>query len=152
MVQDKVKKQDKMIKVYIKDTLDKGRGVFAAKDIKKGDIIEICPLIVLPEKDDPYIEKSNLSAYWLRWGEDGKKIAIMLGFGSIYNHAYKPNSELCEDFEKDVITFIALQDIAKDEEITYNYYAGYDDPMEPVELIKDPKSENPEWFFLHPKK
>jgi uncharacterized protein len=97
----------------------KGRGVFAAKDFEKGETVEICPVVVLPKKDIEHIDKTDLERYYFIWTED--KIAICLGYGSIYNHSMNPNCDFDLDHDKMVIVFTAIKDIAKGEEMTFSY-------------------------------
>jgi len=63
-------------------------------------------------------------------------LALALGFGSIYNHSYKPNATYKINQREMIVDFIALDIIKKDSEITFNYSSGSDK--------KDKKS--PLWF------
>lgn len=49
-------------KIYIsKSFIPKaGRGIFAAMNIKKGEIIEICPVFVLPKQDYSIVKKTAI--------------------------------------------------------------------------------------------
>ncbi len=105
-----------------------GRGVFTAQPIRAGSLIEICPVIVLPETELPVIHKTELHDYYFLWGEDEKSCAIALGFGSLYNHAYDANAEYILDLDEQTIDFYAVRDIEVDEEITVNYNGWPDDP------------------------
>jgi SET domain-containing protein len=46
----------------------RGRGIFATKNIKKGTVIEISPVIVLTEKERKTIEETLLFHYVFEWG------------------------------------------------------------------------------------
>ena len=98
-----------------------GRGVFTAEDIKKGSIVEICPVIVLPKKDRAHLDQTKLHDYYFIWGKKEKKCAIILGFGSIYNHSFKPNAEYDPDFKGKTLSFYALKKIKAGTEITVIY-------------------------------
>ena len=108
-----------------------GRGVFAGKEYKKGDCIEVCPMIVFSEPSIPHIDKTELAQYYYEWGDDHKKGAIALGFGSIYNHSYESNAMFVQDFIKNVINIIAITTIPKNTEITTNYNG---DPIDKTPL------------------
>lgn len=108
-----------------------GRGVFTAEPIKEGSLIEICPVIILPEEELPIIHNTYLHDYYFLWGEDEKRCAIALGFGSLYNHAYDANAEYILDLDENTIDFYSVRDIEVGEEITVNYNGLPDDP-EPV--------------------
>lgn len=113
-----------------------GRGIFAAKSIKKGETIEQCPVIVLPSKDYPIVKKTTLKNYYFMWGKT--TCGVCLGFGSIYNHSYLPNATYKKRISEKVIEFIAIMDINKGEEITVNYNYGNPDDKKPL-WIKDIK-------------
>lgn len=101
-----------------------GRGVFAKQDIKKGEIIEICPVIEVPRKDVSNMRESILVNYYFYFAKDKSKLAIALGFGSIYNHSYEPNATYKKLHKDKIITFVALKSIKKNEEITVSYNYG----------------------------
>jgi hypothetical protein len=98
-----------------------GRGVFAARDISEGDLIEICPVLLFNKQELPHIRSTVLDNYYFDWGESGEHYAVCLGLGSLYNHATFPNAEYGMDFDGLTIEFVAIRDIAAGEEITVNY-------------------------------
>lgn|ERR1019366_7261023 len=114
--------------ICVKTVKGKGRGVFAKSPIKKGTVIECVPVLLIPLKDlvdgeaNPFLNK-----YLYVWNK--KAFAVSLGYGSLYNHSYEPNAEYI--FGPARLTYRALSDIAKAEEITinYNYYPGNRTPM-----------------------
>jgi len=83
-------------KIYLSNSKIKnaGRGIFAAQNIKKDEVIEICPIILIEEKEVSNLRKTELHNYYFMWGDDktNHKAAICLGFGSLYNHSYSPNA------------------------------------------------------------
>ena len=101
-----------------------GRGVFARRDIKKDEIIESCPIIEVPKNDRSNLSESILVTYFFYFGKNKKRVVLALGFGSIYNHSYKPNAIFRIKQKDMIIDFVALKDIKKDDEITVNYYNG----------------------------
>ena len=98
-----------------------GRGIFTKEFIPEGSIIEICPVIVLPENERPIIHNTGLHDYYFLWGDDQNEAAIALGYGSLFNHAVHPNAEYIVDYEMITLEFMALRDIEAGEEITINY-------------------------------
>jgi SET domain-containing protein len=114
----------------MKNTDKYGRGIFANRDIKKGEFIEEAPVIVVPEKEWKLMRKSILTNYVFRWDEDK---AIALGYGSLYNHSYTPNARYYSNIENHSIDFYAREDIKENEEITVNYNG-------------DPEDQSPLWF------
>jgi len=122
-------------KIYIRQSkiLNAGRGVYARRDIKKDEIIEKCPIIEVPKRDMANLRESILVTYFFYFGKNKERLAVALGFGSIYNHTYKPNAKYKIKHTEKTIDFIALNDIKKDEEITVNYNSN-------------PKNKRPLWF------
>ncbi|HZZ98804.1 MAG TPA: SET domain-containing protein [Candidatus Saccharimonadia bacterium] len=104
-----------------------GRGVFAGRDIKKGELIETCPMVVIDKKFVRHLDKTELQNYYFEWGDDFEHGAIALGFGSLYNHSFAPNAVFKQDFDGKVIRVTALEDIGKGMEITFNYNGEVDD-------------------------
>lgn len=98
-----------------------GRGVFAKHSIKKDEVIEICPVLeILP--DDLLTENASyLHEYLFFYGEKKKKVLLALGFGSLYNHSYRPNAVYSIKEKEKVFEVKAIRDIPKDTEITFNY-------------------------------
>jgi SET domain-containing protein len=105
----------------MRDVPGKGRGMFATKKIKKGTIIEICPVIPIKKREWKDMDETILSHYAFEWGSTGKDACLVLGHGSIYNHSYDPNADNFNDMENVCMEFVATRDIAKGEEITINY-------------------------------
>lgn len=111
----------KDLPLYIGPSPISGRGVFCRKALLHGGLIETCPVIVLPKDDVAHIDQTRLHDYYFIWGKNDQKAAIILGFGSLYNHSFQPNAEYHPDYERGVLVFYALQDIPADVEITVNY-------------------------------
>jgi len=122
--------------IYIKQSkiLNAGRGVYALCNIKKGEIIEKCPIIEVPRHDMANLKESILVTYFFFFGKKKERLLIALGFGSIYNHSHNPNAIYKIKLKENTINFIALSDIKKDEEITFNYSYG------------NPKNKGSLWF------
>ena len=95
------------------------RGVFARRTFRSGDVIEIAPVILVPNTQRALIRQTGLENYVFDWG--GGCTAVALGYGSLYNHAYNPNAQYCQDIDRKTLEFFALSDIAEGEEITINY-------------------------------
>jgi uncharacterized protein len=105
--------------VEIRRIKGKGRGVFARREIAKGEVFERVPLLIMTS--DEYakgLSNSPLKDYCFAWGDD--QVVLALGYGSLYNHSYKPNARY-EDVGTATKAFVALRAIAKGEEITINY-------------------------------
>ena len=107
-----------------------GRGIFADRYIKKGELIEEAHVIIIPKQEWKQMKKSVLLNYVFRWGKDK---AIALGYGSLFNHSITPNAKYITNIKNQTIDFYARQDIQKEEEILVNYNG-------------DPSDQSPVWF------
>lgn len=117
----------KPAEAYIKETgTAKGRGVFAARDFKKDEVVEVVPVIVMYR---PFVKVPPvLQTIVFNWTALAKLAqpasAVALGFGSMYNHANPANMVYHANLEDKTIHYIAITDIAKDGELTINYNSG----------------------------
>ncbi|MBN8687979.1 MAG: SET domain-containing protein-lysine N-methyltransferase [Chitinophagales bacterium] len=107
--------------LYIKHVKGKGRGVFSSIPLYKDDLVEICPLIVLPAADFEAAISSRLADYFFNFVKEDKTLALVLGFGSLYNHSVYSNATYQLDREARVMYYYALQDIPAHTEICINY-------------------------------
>lgn len=114
---------------------EKGRGVFATAPIKAGDLIERCPVIIVPIAEKDLIDKSMLYYYYYAWDPDEEGIALSLGYGSIYNHSFSPNANFDRNFAGGFIDYIAIKDIQAGDEVTVNYN-GEPDDQEPLPFLQ----------------
>jgi len=109
----------------------KGRGAFANKDIVKGTIIDIAPVVLIPNRDYKKIRKTVLYNYCYIWEDPDHepefKNAITLSVSQFINHSYDPNVKYLYDYRSKAIEFEAIHDISKGEEITVNYNGLVDD-------------------------
>jgi len=114
-------------KIYVSESKIKnaGRGVFASQDINRDEVIEICPIIEVPLNDVSNLKESILVNYYFSFDDGKDLLAIVLGFGSVYNHSYEPNTTYKKMSKDKVIEFKTIKNVKKDEEITVNYNYGY---------------------------
>ena len=108
---------------HVKDTgTPKGRGVFAARPFHKGDVVEICPVILVRCTFDevPRDLRMVLFGWKALTGLDGV-LAMALGYGSLYNHDNPANMRYAATGDGQGLIFIADADIGQGEELTINY-------------------------------
>jgi SET domain-containing protein len=120
----------RLASLYIAETANRGRGVFTAEALHAGDVIEVCPVIIIPKRELPIIHKTVLHDYYFLWGENLDDCAIALGYGSLYNHELHPNANFILDLENLTIDIEAIRDIEAGEEITLNYHGEPGDESE----------------------
>ena len=101
------------------------RGVFATRDIKKGEIVHEAPVISYPNDQHQYIEQTLLADYAFEYGINHS--AILLGYGMLFNHSYQPNANYEIDFNEHTFNFYAYKDIKAGDEILINYNGDVDD-------------------------
>src|SRR4051794_30519714 len=102
-------------KGYVASAGSKGRGVFARKNLKKGELVESSPYIEIPARDYAVLNKTIVTFYW--YEVKGRKCAIGLGYTSLYNHSRDPNAEFSLNSHRKKITIKAIRNIRKNEEI-----------------------------------
>ena len=100
--------------IYVKETENKGFGVFSRVDFKKGDLIEtgIARCIDIDGNENPYL---------FTWSEDRTKWAFLSGCATFYNTSLTPNVIVNRYFEDNRFTIKAIQDISKDTELMHTY-------------------------------
>ena len=108
--------------VWRKISDEKGRGVFAMRDIRKGEVIEIAPVVTV-DKDNVVENGCAPDGYLLQWDEDtpGEEFAMPLGYVMLYNHNSDPTLEIESDLNEYTMTVKAARDIKSGEELTWNY-------------------------------
>lgn len=103
-------------RLYVAVTKEHGRGVFAAQPFKKGEVIERCPILLVPLcEHDLVVMKEYIFDF------HGTP-AIALGLGSLYNHSRDPN--VWYSFMSDGIDWIemrAARDIDMGEQLFVDY-------------------------------
>jgi SET domain-containing protein len=119
--------------IYMKDTGKYGRGIYAARDIKKGELLEQSPVFISSRTERKYLKMTVIFDYCFNWGENYEQTAIALGYGSIFNHSYTPNATFVNNLDNLTLDFYSIADIKEGEEITINYNG-------------DPNDKSPLWF------
>ncbi len=105
--------------IYITIDPTKGRCVMASRAYIAGEVIEICPVIVVPNEELKHLDLTCLYDYYFNWNE--KDAAIALGYGSIYNHSTTPNAAYLTYYDEKLIHIIAYKHINANTEILINY-------------------------------
>lgn len=114
-----------------------GNGVFATRDFQKGEPIETCPVIPIPEKlrlSNKDNEVLDYLEYWFfEWNEDKKGDAMVLGYGMIYNHSDSPNANYKVDLKNNTVSFFANQPIPSGSEIFIDYRFAKQEYLEMID-------------------
>ncbi|NVD73734.1 SET domain-containing protein-lysine N-methyltransferase [Duganella sp. BJB1802] len=111
-------------KLIVKDTgTKKGRGVYANQMFHCGEIVEKCPVILIPKQLSLPIEVQTLLFDWTTLAKAEDLYALAAGFGSMYNHSNPSNLRYAADRDGKLLLFIAVTTIYQGEELTINYNA-----------------------------
>jgi hypothetical protein len=101
---------------------EKGRGMFALRDFKKGEILETAP--VIPVAKENVVDSGEApDGYLLDWdgNYENEEYCMPLGYIMMYNHSKEPNIMLDQDYDKYTMQAIAIRDIKKGEELCWDY-------------------------------
>jgi hypothetical protein len=104
--------------------------VFAVVDFAPDDVIERCPLVIVPAEQAALVCGTVLGHYAYGW-DDGA-VAIALGCGSLYNHDPAPNATYEESDDghgNPTIVVRAERAIAAGDEILIDYTGGGTQPL-----------------------
>jgi SET domain-containing protein len=113
-----------MADLIVKQSANRGRGVFAARRFRVDEVIEVCPVIALSSTEAAKLDDTQLYNYYFGWGAENRGAAIALGFGSLYNHSYTPNAAYRKSEADSTISIIAVKPIAPEDEILIKYNFG----------------------------
>lgn len=114
-----------MLKVVeIKESPLHGKGVFAKRNIEKGEVIAICQMALIHVNENlPEV----LATLQFPWTDDYDAICLS-DVGSFFNHDKNANAEVINrDFTNLVQTFGAKTAISKGDEIMIFYNQAFED-------------------------
>ena len=104
-------------KVSVKDC-EFGLGVFANKNLKKNEIVEVGVMTILKNVD------GNENEHLFTWSNDKKTWACGSGCLAFYNHSNSPNVIKVGDIKNNKMKVVALRDIKKGEELRNRYFSA----------------------------
>lgn len=119
--------------LYIAESPQKGRGVFAKEYLPPGMVVEVSPVIVFDAADRRKLEETALYNYIFEWGEDNSLCCVALGYVSLYNHRSPANCEYSMYFEEALMKVTTMLSVEQGEELTINYSTDWNE-------------EKPVWF------
>jgi SET domain-containing protein len=123
------------VPLEIRTVPGKGRGIFAARDLAEGEILEEAPVLLFSSDDAERLEATALGNHYFHWegdaDDEGWRGALALGLVSLANHSANANAGVWQDFAKDRLVLEALRPIAQGEEILIDYEVElWFDPIE----------------------
>lgn len=122
-----------MSSITVKMTPPMGRGVFAARPMRRGEVLGEFHTIRLPPHEVAAMAGSTLSQFWFEDDADGAAF-VVLGWIEMVNHSLAPNVDRAWRARPEgaVVTITALRDIEPGEQLFIDYKF-------------DAKAENPPW-------
>ena len=99
-----------------------GHGIFTIRSIPADTTLEECPYLRINADEcagtlDDYV--FNLESAEENGGSD--VYSLVLGWGSLFNHAYKHNTEYWHDTDRDLIVFHTIKKVAAGKQLFVNY-------------------------------
>src|SRR5262245_39765160 len=64
-------------KIRVGVTPNKGRGIFALREIKPGESIEEAPVVTIPESQVAQVDATTLGDYCFLWGQNLDELALL---------------------------------------------------------------------------
>lgn len=107
--------------VFLGESELQGLGVFAGRDFKKDETVEICPYLKIYKGH--MNDECEVGDYTFEFDDESE--VLIQGYGSMYNHHKDNNIDYIYDEGDDMFEFVALRDIKKGEELTVNYGDDY---------------------------
>lgn len=123
------------VSMCLRNTREKGRGVYASQDIPYNTLIHISPLLLFPSGSaipealySP--ERAVLCHYTYTFGRDHQ--ALALGLGSMFNHSKHNNVGFIIDKPNLLIKYFSVTSISSGSELCINYgnHLWFDDTSE----------------------
>lgn len=100
-----------------------GRGVIAERDIKLGEVITNCEILVLSPEDTLKVNETDLRWYTFIFDKSTNQDCLVMGDGEIFNHDDNANVlyGLIDWNGRKLMRFQASRDIKKGEQLFIDY-------------------------------
>lgn len=98
----------------------RGRGVFTREVIPKNTLVEISPILLFTKEEYASHGKYTVLDHYTYCWSSGS-YALALGLGSMFNHDSQPNVGFIRDMDKNLIKYVSLRQIEKEEELCISY-------------------------------
>ena len=109
------------VNVAIRTSKGKGRGVFATRRYRAGEVIETAPVLIVPKAQNEALAATFLEHYIFQT-DNKKHLVIGLGITSLFNHNEPANAEFFISVESIIVK--AKQAISIGAEVTIDYGWG----------------------------
>ena len=109
-------------KIEVKESPIHGLGIFCTEQIHLNEVIEICPFLVFPQTNQEKIPFFQNYSFCYPKDVNWVNHALVLGYGSFYNHSETPNADW--HTVDNTFVFHSIKVINPGEEIFINYSNG----------------------------
>ena len=105
--------------IFVKNSPEERFGVFTGVFISRNTLIEECHFVTIGEG----LENETVRGYMYNYESPSgvRKQIVPLGYGAIYNHNDSPNLQMYIDYDRDLMVFVAIRNIFKDEQLYIDY-------------------------------
>ena len=105
-----------------------GRGVFATAHGSAGQVLEVCPALVMSRRDTAMMDATAVRDYVVAWDE--ARTAVAFGLLAMCNHDCSANAalEVHESPAGHAVSLVATGPIVPGQEVTIDY--GRDHPVQ----------------------
>jgi uncharacterized protein len=121
--------------LYVKKVRGMGRGVFAGRPFRKGQVIEVCPVVPVGRGLVRKCRGEVMERYLFWWKGGGHVAAVCMGYGALYNHSSHPNAHFAIRPATADIVFRATRTIRQGEQIFIDYDWEAEDYDFPVAAV-----------------
>ncbi len=111
-------------KICVKNSPLHNLGVYSSDDIQKNEVIEICTFLSFPQSPTESLPVFGNYSFCYPRSENWKEHALVMGYGSFYNHSENPSVDWVTDESNRTFKFFAIRDIKKGEELFIDYGNG----------------------------
>lgn len=119
---------------YVMNTAEMGRAVFAARDLKIGEVVMYCEVLVLNSADTFLVNLTGLKDYTFVYNrgqyEHEKQDCLVLGDGEIFNHDSEEPSvsyELININGRPMMCFRMIENVKAHHQLFIDYNADLPD-------------------------
>jgi SET domain-containing protein len=112
--------------IVVRRDPQRGRGVYAARAIEAGEILDLAPVSIITAREAELLEQTPLAHRYFHWDGDESDLeewrgAIAYGLVSLVNHAEAANAGVWQEYDRELLVLEALRPITAGEEISIHY-------------------------------
>ena len=119
-------KFDSQFDLILRDTVDKGKGIFTNENIPANSKIFANLVVPIPKQELEIFENSFFGYHLIYWNTT---FAIGLGIAIYLNHSDTPNVKLVRHFDDNFIEAFSIVPIPKGTELTHKYANPHRHPI-----------------------